>query len=227
VVIARRRRTGRVLAALALLAAAAVGAGESDPVRVDQWDALPLGPLDLSGAWHRYPAGRTPFSRPPAVVLDEGRRVLELQTNGEAMRIGRGVAVDLRHTPWLTWEWKPLVLPEGGDVRDRRRNDQAGRVMLVFEGMRGLLYVWDTTAPVGTETAPEDLDIFQRALVVVRSGPDGLGRWSRERRNVREDYRRLFDEEPGRIKLVGFESHSNDTRSRGAIRFGRLSFEAR
>jgi hypothetical protein len=93
--------------------------------------------------------------------------------------------------------------------------------------MRGLLYVWDTTAPVGTETAPEDLDIFQRALVVVRSGPDGLGRWSRERRNVREDYRRLFDEEPGRIKLVGFESHSNDTRSRGAIRFGRLSFEAR
>jgi hypothetical protein len=224
---ARRGRSGLAVAAFALLAFMVAGAGESQPVRVDQWEALGLGPLDLSGAWHRYPPGRTPFTQPPAVVLDEGRRVLELQTRGEAMRIGRGVAVDLRHTPWLTWEWKPLVLPDGGDVRDRRRNDQAGRVMLVFEGMRGLLYVWDTTAPVGTETAPEGLELFQRALVVVRSGPDGLGRWWRERRNVREDYRRLFDEEPGRIKLVGFESHSNDTRSRGAMRFGRLSFEAR
>jgi hypothetical protein len=210
-----------------LLATVVGGAGESSGVRVDQWDALPVGPLDLSGAWHRYPSSRTPFTRPPAVVLDDGRRVLDLETRNEAMRIGRGVAVDLRHTPWITWEWKPLVLPDGGDLRDRRRNDQAGRVMLVFEGMRGLLYVWDTTAPVGTETAPDGLELFQRALVVVRSGPDGLNRWSRERRNVREDYRRLFDEEPGRIKLVGFESHSNDTRSRSAVRFGRVSFEAR
>ena len=93
--------------------------------------------------------------------------------------------------------------------------------------MKGLLYVWDTTAPVGTEARPGELELFQRVLIVVRSGAGELGRWSTERRNVYEDYRRVFGEEPRAIKLVGVESHSNDTRSRTAIRFGPLRFEAR
>jgi hypothetical protein len=87
--------------------------------------------------------------------------------------------------------------------------------------------VWDTTAPVGTESRPDELEIFQRVLIVVRSGPRELGQWLRERRNVREDYRRLFDEEPPAIKLIGLESHSNDTHSRTAVRFGPILFEDR
>jgi hypothetical protein len=202
-----------------------LGAGPAATVRVDSWDAHPPGPLDLSGGWRRYPAERTPFKHPPAIVQDDGRAVLQMMTHGEAMRIGRTLNVDLRKTPWLVWEWKPLLLPEGGDVRDPKRNDQAGRVMIAFEGLKGILYVWDTTAPVGTEARPDELELFQRVLIVVRSGPGGLGQWSRERRNVSDDYRRLFDEEPPPIKLVGIESHSNDTSTRTTIRFRDLRFE--
>jgi hypothetical protein len=204
-----------------------LGAGPASTVRVDDWDSQPPGPLNLSTAWQRYPPERTPFSRPPAIVADGGRRVLELVTAGEAMRVGRGLKVDLAVTPWLSWEWKALVLPDGGDVRDSRRNDQAGRVMVVFEGMKGILYVWDTTAPIGTEARPEEFELFRRVLVVVRSGPGETGRWLRERRNVSEDFRRLFDEDPPPIKLIGVESHSNDTRTRAAVRFGTLRFDAR
>jgi hypothetical protein len=204
-----------------------LGAGPATTVRVDSWDAHPPGPLDLSGAWRRYPVERTPFKHPPAIVQDDGRAVLQLTTDNEAMRIGRTLKVDLKKTPWLIWEWKPLVLPEGGDVRDPKRNDQAARVMVVFEGMKGLLYVWDTTAPVGTETRPDELELFQRVLIVVRSGPAGLRQWSRERRNVFDDYRRLFDEEPPPIKLVGVESHSNDTNTRTSARFRDINFQAR
>ena len=130
---------------------------------------------------------RTPFKRPPVIMPDEGRPVLQLTTAGEAMRIGRNLKVDAKKTPWLVWEWKALVLPDGGDVRDLKRNDQAGRVMVVFEGMKGIQYVWDTTAPVGTEARPDEFELFQRVLVVVRSGPRDLRRWVRERRNVSED----------------------------------------
>ena len=224
---AGRHRSARALWALAFAGALALGAGAATPVRVDNWEAHPPGPLDLSGEWQRYPAARAAFKQPPAIVVDDGRPVLQFVTSGEAMRVGRALRVDPRQTPWLSWEWKPLVLPEGGDVRDVRRNDQAGRVMLVFEGLKGILYVWDTSAPVGTETAPDGLELFQRVLIVVRSGPGGLGQWWRERRNVHDDYRRVFDEEPRLIKLVGFESHSNDTKTRTAMRFGRLHFEAR
>ena len=220
------RRHLRALAALLLVAVLAVGAGAAPEVRIDNWQTYPAGPLDLSGIWRPYPGEQT-FKHAPAIVLDGARPVLSLQTEAEAMRIGRAVAVDPRQTPWLTWEWKAVVLPQGGDVRDRRRNDQAGRVMIVFEGMKGLLYVWDTTAPVGVESLPDGFDLFQRALIVVRSGADKLGDWDRQRRNVHADYRRVFDAEPRKIKWVGLETHSNDTRTRTAVLFGAVRFEPR
>lgn len=210
-----------------MVLALTLGAGPRSTVRVDNWDAYPPGPLDLSAEWRRYPPERTAFKQPPAVVQDDGRRVLQLATSGEAMRVGRTLEIDLKETPWLVWEWKVLVLPEGGDVRNPRRNDQAGRVMIAFEGLKGLQYVWDTTAPVGTEARPDELSLFQRVLIVVRSGSREAGRWFRERRNVYEDYRRLFEAEPPPIKLVGVESHSNDTKTRTSVRFGRLHFDAR
>ena len=219
-------RPARVWLALAVVVLT-LGAGPASTVRVDNWDAYPGGPLDLSAEWRRYPPERTPFKRPPTIVQAEGRPVLQLTTEGEAMRVGRNLTIDLKRTPWLTWEWKALVLPAGGDVRDLRRNDQAGRVMVVFEGMKGIQYVWDTTAPVGTEARPDEFELFQRVLLVVRSGPREAGHWFRERRNVRDDYRRLFDETPPPVKLVGVESHSNDTNTRTAVLFGSLRFEAR
>lgn len=196
-------------------------------VRVDTWDADAVGPLDLKARWHAYPSARATFKHPPAIVVDGDRRVLHLRTTGEAMRIGRAMTLDVKSRPWLVWEWKPLVLPAGGDVRNPRRNDQAGRVMLVFEGLKAILYVWDTTAPVGAETNPDTFEMFQRVLIVVRSGPDGVGAWHRERRDVRADYMRVFGGEPGTIKLVGFESHSNDTATSTSMLFGAMRFEPR
>ena len=214
----------RALLALVVIALT-LGAGPVSTVRVDDWDAQPIGPLNLSATWRRYAGESTVFKQPPAIVQDDGRPVLQLMTDREAMRVGRTLKVDPKKTPWLVWEWKPLVLPKGGDVRHPERNDQAGRVMVVFEGMKGILYVWDTTAPVGTEVRPDELEIFQRVLIVVRSGPRQLRHWSRERRNVSEDYRRIFGEKPRPIKLVGVESHSNDTETRTSMLFGTLRFE--
>jgi hypothetical protein len=143
------------------------------------------------------------------------------------MRIGRTVKVEPRETPWLTWEWKVVALPVGGDVRDPRRNDQAGRIMVMFDGMKGLLYVWDTTAPVGAESRSDGFELFKRALIVVRSGPQNLGQWDRQRRNVYADYRRIFDGEPRTIKWIGLESHSNDTHTRTEVLFRAVRFDAR
>ena len=215
-------------AALVLLAATLlIGAAARASVRVDNWDTLPPGPVDLS-VWRVYPfTDSSNFKEAPAIVVNDGRRALLLRTNSEAMRIGRPMKVDLKATPWLTWEWKALELPDHADVRDPKRNDQGARIMLMFEGMKGILYLWDTEAPVGTERRPDELDIFDRVLIVVRSGGEGLGRWRRERRDVLADYRRIFGETPRPIKWVGFEAHSNDTRSRSAAMFGTVMFEPR
>src|SRR2546428_12388696 len=145
--------------------------------------------------------------------MDNGRRVLELVTGRDTMASGRPFTIDARETPWLVWEWKALLLPEGGDVRSPRRNDQAGRVMLLFEGMRAILYVWDTTAPIGAEARSDSLDLVQRVLIVVRSGPQGIGEWQREKRDVYRDYRRLFEDEATPLQGGGFQGHFHDPRS--------------
>jgi hypothetical protein len=93
--------------------------------------------------------------------------------------------------------------------------------------MKGILYIWDTVAPVGTEVRPDEFEIFDRVLIVVRSGPEGVGQWVRERRDVLADYRRVFGAEPRSIKWIGFESHSNDTKSRSGALFGAVTFEPR
>ena len=223
-----RLGSGLRLILAGLAAAVALGAGPVGALRVDNWESYPAGVLDLSGTWRPYPpTERFTFKHPPAIVVDGGRPALRLTTEGEAMRVGRTLSLDVKEKPRLVWEWKPLVLPDGGDVRNRRRNDQAARVMLMFEGMKVLSYVWDTQAPIGTEARPDELEIFERVLIVVRSGGDGLGRWSAQDRDVYEDYRRVFGGEPRPLKWIGFESHSNDTRSRSSALFGPVRFESR
>jgi hypothetical protein len=225
----RKRQVGPSgvrVAMLVVVLVAALGAGIPPVVRVDDWQTRPSGRLELGPRWRTYPFyERADFKQPPAIAVEDGRHALGLFTDGEAVRIGRPLQVDVRRTPWLVWDWKPLALPAGGDVRDRRRNDQAARIMVVFEGMKAVAYVWDSSAPVGTEVLPDELEIFQRLLVVVRSGDGAVGQWHRERRNLLDDYRHAFGEEPRSAKWVGFESHSNDTRTRSAVLFGAASFE--
>ena len=219
---------GMALIALGLILLMTVAVAAPNGTRIDDWSGRKPGALQLGDVWKTYPFTEKPaFKEPPAIVEDEGRRVLRLATQSEAMRVGRSMKVDLKQTPWLTWEWKPLVLPEGGDVRNKKRNDQVGRIMIMFEGMKAVAYIWDTTAPAATEAQPDEFELFQRAFVVVRSGSSGVGSWHRERRNVEADFRRAFGSAPKSVNFVGFESHSNDTRTRTAVLFGAASWEPR
>jgi hypothetical protein len=225
-----------LLIAVAGLAAMATGVAAPAPsaaqstrgtvVRVDTWDSTPEGPLDLSRDWQLKPsAASTTFKYPPSITLDGAQRALRLRTDRETVSIWRIVRADLRQTPRLVWDWKAIALPAGGDVRQPRRNDQAARVAVLFEGWKSLVYVWDTQAPIGTEVRPDEFATVDRALVVVRSGRIGLGQWHREGRDVRADHRRIFGEEPRRVKLVSVESHSDDVEDASEALFGAIRFE--
>lgn len=195
-------------------------------VRVDTWDTAPDGPLDLARDWQISPrAPSATFRYPPAIVRDGAQRALRLRTDAETVSLWRLVQADLRQTPRLVWEWKALTLPAGGDVRHPRRNDQAARVTVLFEGIKSIVYVWDTQAPVGTEVRPDEFGPVDRALVVVRSGADGLGQWQREQRDVRADHKRIFGQEPRRVMLLSVESHSDDVASESDALFGVIRFE--
>jgi hypothetical protein len=61
--------------------------------------------------------------------------------------------------------------------------------------------------------------------VVVRSGPADLGKWITERRNVLEDFKRIYGEEPdGPAEAVSIGIDSKDTKSRAESYMGAILF---
>ena len=84
-------------------------------------------------------------------------------------------------------------------------------------------YVWDSTAPAGGVFTSASTRLV--TYVVVRSGPGELDRWITERRNVREDFLRIYGEEPAeQVEAVTIAIDSNDTRSRAESFMGEIVF---
>src|SRR4029453_6155946 len=88
--------------------------------------------------------------------------------------------------------------------RDRRPGGPALRDLSQVSGadpLTDLGYVWDTTAPAGTIVQSPSVGAV--TYVVVRSGPADAGRWLTETRNVYQDYKQIYGEEPPEeIRLV-------------------------
>jgi len=64
-----------------------------------------------------------------------------------------------------------------------------------------LMYVWGSSTP--KDGIVPNRYTSRIKIIAVQSGPGNLGSWQIETRNVREDFRRAFSEEPGKIVSVG------------------------
>jgi hypothetical protein len=174
----------------------------------------------------------TEFSgRDPAIELTrvDGRVALRLRSERNSFAVHRDLVLDVRQYSILTWSWKVTRLPNGGDVREPGRDDQAAQVYVVFPRWPAprtasdvIGYVWDSRAPVGTTLRnPRAPNV---RIIVLESGPGRLDTWLREQRNVAADYRALFGGEPPRAGKVALMIDSNDTKSDAEALFGDLTF---
>lgn len=183
------------------------------------------------------------------VVERDGRTVVHSQADSATSGLRCDVDVDPRATPWLEWEWRVDRFPEQATVSDDDLDDSPTRVVVGFDGdfsklpLRELMfreqvelftgqvlpfatlaYAWDGRVPVD-RVVDYPRSKFIRNLIV-ESGQGGLGEWRRYRRNVLDDYRRVFGTEPGRVRSVGILTDSDDLKTRIEAWFGDLAFSA-
>jgi hypothetical protein len=85
-----------------------------------------------------------------------------------------------------------------------------------------LLYVWMHKAPIGTVIRSPHTDRVR--MIVVENGESRLGEWVSVQRNVVEDYRRAFGEEPGDIVAVGIMTDVGDDGSPRKAYYGDITF---
>ncbi len=145
------------------------------------------------------------------VSADDGLTALHLKSTDSSFSLQHGVNIDLKRYPVLAWKWKVTTLPKGGDFRKSGTDDQAAQLFIAFSARKSIVYIWDTTAPEGLEESTSPAPFLTVMVVVVRSGAAQAGKWLTETRNVYEDYKKLYGEEPPPVKGVRIQINSQHT----------------
>ena len=190
-----------------------------------QLDALPRG-------WQEV-ALRPDLPRTDYRIAElEGRRVLRASGRG-ASGLRCRLQGDPQETPWMRWSWCTREVPPGMCVEHSETDDSPARLMVAFHGdeqqlslrdralselvqlvtgdrlpYATLMYVWDGRLPV--DSVVNYARTSRIRYLVVESGPARAGRWLRYERNVAEDFRRVFGEDPGQVDSVGLMTDSDD-----------------
>ena len=209
----------------------AYAAGATERVEiasVENWVRHEVGARGIPAGWRAYETlgGRPAYDF--TVVDDDGRRALDMRSHADHSTIARRLRISLRATPLLEWSWKVGHFPAGADIRRKEASDLTGHLFVVWPRQPAMLrsrligYVWDEKMRAGTKQPSTKTGTV--TFIVVRSGAAEAGGWVTERRNVAEDFRRLYGEEPEDAGAVALSIDTNDTGASAEAMFGAIAF---
>jgi hypothetical protein len=81
-----------------------------------------------------------------------------------------------------------------------------------------LVYIWENRAPKNAVIPNPHTSRIK--MIVAESGRANLGRWQRVTRNIVNDYRRAFGEEPGVVTSVGIMTDTDNTGLKAEALYG-------
>lgn len=131
------------------------------------------------------------------VAEERGLRFLRAVSRNLGIQAARETkGWDLAARPVLAWAWRPRQFPRGADERDASTNDSALAVYMLVEhsriaGPKAVKYIWSERVPTGTHLTSNN-GLTQ--VRVLRTGLPAGGGWTEERVNVRDDFRKYFDD---------------------------------
>jgi hypothetical protein len=184
--------------------------------------------LPLEQAWtHRSFGAATRYE---SVMLD-GVPAIRAIGRESASGLYRETPYRVGDRPWLEWTWRVDQLQETADIRVKSREDFAAAIFLMFgrpsmtnREVPTLAYVWTSgRVPVSAVVASPHRPGSVRSIIV-RSGSADLGQWRRERRNVSEDFRRVFGQEPpDPVEIVALFTDNDQTGEPVEAYYGAIS----
>jgi len=210
------------------LALAATTWAQGGILLIEDWSKQPVGAKGIPEGWKGQNWGSPKYDF--TIVSDDGRKALNMKSVNEGSTVSKEIKgkINLKETPVLEWSWKVTVLPKGADSCHKATDDQAGQVYVVWprfpEAVHSQIigYVWGTTQPVGTICKSEKTGTV--TYIVLRSGTAELGKWVTERRNVVDDFKKIYGDVPVDPAAVSIAVDSNDTNSTAEWFMGSILF---
>jgi len=168
----------------------------------------------LSEGWkEKRFEGKTIYS-----IVNEGdNHVLKAESSGSASGLIYEYEYDLKEYPILSWRWKIEGILKKGDATKKEGDDYPARVYVIFPHWfppmtKSINYIWANKLSQGT-IIPNTY-YSKAVMVAVESGDDKAGRWVIEERNVYEDFKRIFKDEPPEAGGIAIMTDTDQTGER-------------
>ena len=220
-----------VVLILFILLSAGVSADETDKISVANFSEG-----DLSGweeksfkenSQYEFVSSETMNSKDVDVGFRQ-KKVLRASTQGQASGLFKEVKINLNETPFINWSWKVNALFKGNDERSKEGDDYPARIYVLVSGgvffwnTKAINYVWSSNQAVGSEWPNAYTGNAQ--MLAVQSGDKKIGQWVSERRNIREDFRKLFGDDVAQIDAVAVMIDGDNTGQAAVSYFGDIFF---
>jgi hypothetical protein len=182
------------------------------------------------------------------LVKDGETTVVRASANASASGLIRMTKIDPKEYPIVQWRWKVTNLLQKGDVTQKEGDDYPARIYIAFEydpkklgffekakyqaarilygeypPLGAINYIWESRAPKGTVVPNPYTDRVK--MIVVESGGSMLNQWVSEERNIYEDYKKAFGDEPPAISGVAIMTDADNTGESAIAYYGDVVFK--
>lgn len=182
------------------------------------------------------------------LVEFDDKSVIKAESEQSSSGLIHRVKIDLEEYPIMEWSWYVENIMEKGDVHTEDGDDYPARIYVMFDydlynlswrdrnmiralrtfygevPSRAINYIYGNHAEEGTIVPNPYTDLVK--MVVVDTGEDNLGTWRSYRRNIYEDYKEIFGEEPPPIEGIAIMTDSDDTEEEATAYFGDIKFHS-
>lgn len=229
-----------------LIAPACVWAQSESVLEVGKFSASQIGQAMPDG-WKPLTFKKIPKHTSYEVVKDGGVTIVKAVSEASASGLIKPVSIDPKEFPIVRWRWKIDNVLQRSNVAIKEGDDFPARLYITFEydpdkvsfgkklkfkagqalfgdiPIAALNYIWETKTPVGTIVDNAYTDFAK--MVVVESGAQKVGMWIDEERNIYEDYKKAFGEEPPTINGVAIMSDTDNTKEQATAYYGDIVFQ--
>ena len=182
------------------------------------------------------------------LVKDNDTVVVKAVSAASASGLIRETKINSKEYPVVQWRWKVDNILRKGDVHQKDGDDYPARIYITFEydasklgffekakyetvrllygqypPLAAINYIWESKAPIGTRVPNPYTNRVM--MYVVESGTAKLNQWVDEKRNIYEDYRNAFGEEPPMISGIAIMTDTDNTGESATAYYGDILFK--
>lgn len=181
------------------------------------------------------------------LAKDDNTVVIKAEAEASASGLTREIKINPKEYPVVQWRWRVMNILKKGDVHRKEGDDYPARIYITFEydpsklsffqkakyeairllygeypPLAAINYIWESKAPIGTMVPNPYTDRVM--MFVVESGSSKLNQWVNEEKNIFEDYKKAFGQEPPMISGIAIMTDTDNTGESATAYYGDIVF---